>query len=48
VNMGFLTLAVAYVTPNVALAQAGALIFTIAFLYAGHSLFSFRSGGHDK
>jgi putative flippase GtrA len=41
VNMGFLSLAVNFVTPKIALAQAAALVFTIAFLYAGHSLFSF-------
>ena len=48
VNMGFLTLAVTYVTPNVALAQAVALVVTILFLYAGHSLFSFRTGGRRE
>lgn len=48
INMGLLSLAVTYVTPNVAIAQAVALVFTIVFIYAGHRLYSFRIGGQDK
>lgn len=47
-NMALLSLAVTFVTRNVALAQALALVFTTAFIYAGHSLYSFRTGGREK
>lgn len=48
INMALLSLAVTYVTANVALAQALALSVTIVFIYAGHSWFSFRPAGPDK
>lgn len=44
-NMGLLSLAVMFVTPNVAIAQALALVVTTAFIYVGHTLFSFRRPG---
>jgi putative flippase GtrA len=40
-NMGLLYLAVRFLTPNVAVAQAAALFLTIAFTYVGHTRFSF-------
>lgn len=48
VNMGLLSLAVAYVTPNVPIAQAVALVGTTIFIYVGHSFYSFRIGRQDK
>ncbi len=48
VNMGLLSLAVTFVTPNVAIAQALAVVVTTAFIYIGHTLFSFRhTGPHE-
>lgn len=45
VNAALLWLAVNHLTPNVAVAQAVALVFTTLFVYAGHSLYSFRMRG---
>lgn len=47
-NMGLLSLAVEFVTPNVAIAQALAVVVTTAFIYAGHTLFSFRRDVPDR
>lgn len=47
VNMGLLSLSVNFVTNNIPLAQAVSLLGTIAFIYVGHQLFSFRKNALD-